>query len=205
MKSPRKHLREDTAARRNSASSPETVTDKPTESRLTCPLTGLPNRLHLERRMTWRIENQQPFCVAFVGLNHFKSVNDRHGHTAGDILLKHFANELRTNVRPSDLVGRWSGDEFVVLLDCDLAGASIMIDRVRRWAFGDYTIDLGGDSEKLRVHVDAAIGLAEWVSGETVEQLIGRADLSMYEDKQHPKPRTAGRTADSKLSAQSLQ
>lgn len=161
------------------------------------PLTGLPNRLHLERRIAWRIENQQPFCVVFLDLNQFKRVNDRYGHVAGDVLLKQFAGELKTNLRPGDLVGRWSGDEFVVLLDCDLAGAAVTTDRVRRWVFGDYTIEMNGDSEKLRMRVDAAIGIAEWAVGETVEQVINRADHAMYENKKQAKPQVSGRRADS--------
>ena len=162
------------------------------------PLTGLPNRLDLERRMAWRMENQQPFCVAFLDLNEFKRVNDCHGHIAGDVLLKHFADELKANLRPGDLVGRWSGDEFVVLLDCDLAGTAVMTDRVRQWVFGDYTIVTDGDTEKIRMRVDAAIGIAEWIAGETVEQVIQRADRAMYEDKRHPKPPVSRRCADAK-------
>ena len=59
-------------------------------------------------------------------------------------------------MRPGDVVGRWGGDEFLVLLDSDLAGAAVMIERIRKWVFGDYTI-----SAQAKVRVDAAIGLAE--------------------------------------------
>lgn len=141
-------------------------------------LTGLPNRLHLERRMELRMESQQRFCVAFIDLNHFKSINDRYGHSAGDALLKQFADELKVNMRPGDLVGRWSGDEFLVLLDSDLAGAAVMIDRIRKWVFGDYTL-----SGQPKVRVDAAIGLAERMPGETIPQLIERVDRAMYVEK----------------------
>ena len=56
--------------------------------------------------MEWRIQHQQMFCVVFLDLNRFKQVNDKHGHSAGDSLLKQFAEELRSNTRPSDVVGR---------------------------------------------------------------------------------------------------
>jgi diguanylate cyclase (GGDEF)-like protein len=63
---------------------------------------------------------KRPFCVVMLDLNQFKQVNDIHGHGAGDSLLTQFAGELRTNIRASDIAGRWGGDEFILLLDCDL-------------------------------------------------------------------------------------
>jgi diguanylate cyclase len=146
------------------------------------PLTSLPNRLLLERRMEFRVENRQPFSVAFLDLNEFKVVNDRYGHTAGDSLLKQFSEELRSNVRPSDLVGRWGGDEFVVLLDCDLAAAAGLMERVKKWVFGDYTI-IEGSEKKARVTISAAVGMAEWHTGETTSQVVSRADRAMYSAK----------------------
>ena len=147
------------------------------------PLTGLPNRLHLERRVEWKIENGQPFSIAFLDLNQFKAVNDQYGHPAGDLLLKLFSEELKSNVRPGDVVGRWGGDEFVILLDCDFAAATYLLDRVRKWVFGDYTIAPERQADKIKIWVSAAVGIAERKTGEPMQQLIERADRAMYKDK----------------------
>ena len=157
-------------------------------------LTGLPNRMHLERRLEWKVQNKQPFSVAFLDLNQFKAVNDKYGHPAGDLLLKQFAEELRSNVRPGDVVGRWGGDEFVILLDCDFASAAVLLDRVRKWVFGDYTISGEGETERARIWVSAAVGIAEWKPGEPVQHLIERADRVMYQEKSRS-TETAGGSA----------
>jgi len=146
-------------------------------------LTGLANRRNVEERIAWRIAHQQMFCVVILDLNRFKLVNDRYGHLAGDILLKQFSQELRANLRSSDLVGRWSGDEFIGVLDCDLATAQSQIARMRQWVFGEYTLQLSPNAGKARVTVDAAVGVAQWKLGETIQAVIERADSAMYEEK----------------------
>jgi diguanylate cyclase (GGDEF)-like protein len=146
-------------------------------------LTGLANRRNVEERLQWRISNQKPFCVAILDLNQFKQVNDRYGHPTGDSLLKQFAHELSSHLRSSDLVGRWSGDEFIVVLDCDLANAKAQIERMRQWALGDYTIQTGTGAESAKIRVDASIGLVQWEPGESMQQVIERADAAMYREK----------------------
>src|SRR5271165_5819886 len=94
-------------------------------------LTGLANRRNVEERIAWRVAHPQTFCVAMLDINRFKQVNDEYGHLAGDSLLQQFSQELRSNMRSTDLIGRWSGDEFIVVLDCDLASAVSQMDRMR--------------------------------------------------------------------------
>ncbi len=146
-------------------------------------LTGVANRRSIEERVHWHIRNNQIFCIIMLDLNNFKRVNDEHGHQAGDDLLRQFAKELQMNTRSGDLVGRWGGDEFVVLLLCDGANAGFHIARLREWVFGKYTITVGANRKTVDVNIDASIGVAEWRSGITVEELISDADGAMYKDK----------------------
>src|SRR5271166_3964333 len=146
-------------------------------------LTGLANRRNVEERIERRVANQKMFCVVILDLNRFKLVNDRYGHLAGDSLLKQFSGELRANLRSTDLVGRWSGDEFIALLDCDLETAKAQIARMRQWVFGEYTLQLSPDAGKAKVTVDAAVGVAECKPGDTIQAVIERADAAMYKEK----------------------
>jgi diguanylate cyclase (GGDEF)-like protein len=148
------------------------------------PLTGLANRRNVEERIEWRIAHKQAFCVMIIDVDGFKQINDKYGHVAGDSLLKQFAGELRNNSRTPDIVGRWGGDEFIVVVDCDLHGAKAKVERLRKWVLGDYTIQLGEDTRTVKVHVDASIGVAQWQTGESAHQVLDHADAVMYRDKE---------------------
>jgi diguanylate cyclase (GGDEF)-like protein len=146
-------------------------------------LTGLPNRRHIEERIDYRIKLGQGFCIIVLDVNRLKEVNDVHGHLAGDSLLQQFAQELRSSFRSTDLVGRWGGDEFIIVVCGDATGAQAQIERMQKWVFGDYTIRPGKGTGEVKVNVSAAVGLAEWQPGETEKSLIERADTAMYAQK----------------------
>ncbi len=144
-------------------------------------LTGLSSRLYVEGQIEKRMESGQPFCVALVDIDHFKKVNDEYGHLVGDELLKQFGAELRSACRAKDVIGRWGGDEFLLLFDATLAESEAQTERLRKWVCGDYTVQ--GKAGAVKVRVDASIGLAMREPGEALKELVDRADAAMYEQK----------------------
>jgi diguanylate cyclase (GGDEF)-like protein len=151
-------------------------------------LTGLANRREAERQLEILVQGKKRFCVILFDLNGFKPINDQYGHAAGDDLLKQFAGELRRFFRPLDIVGRWGGDEFVVVLDCDLLTAKSRLRGMEKWLYGEYTIQTASGPQK--VSLTAVAGAVDWMRGETVAQVVARADAAMYQRKKAvPAPR----------------
>jgi len=146
-------------------------------------LTGMANRRSVEERIQLNIANGIKFCVLMIDLDGFKQVNDTYGHQAGDELLKQFAAELSNRSRISDLVGRWGGDEFIVVHENELATAIPFMLRIEEWVFGKYNLHSSGSSRSKTVEVTASIGVAEWQPGELLQQVIARADEDMYVKK----------------------
>jgi len=144
-------------------------------------LTGVSSRRIVERQLERRISDGAPFCVVYFDLNEFKQINDTLGHPAGDDLLKQFAAELRHSLRATDCVGRFGGDEFVVLMDGALETVRARIDVVSKRVNGDYT--LSTEAGKRKVSLTAAAGIAAWKQGATAQQVLTAADRAMYEYK----------------------
>ena len=147
-------------------------------------LTGLPDRRAIVQRIeSWRrvTSTSSPrFAVLFLDLDDFKRINDEHGHAAGDRVLELFAARLVECVREEDLVVRYGGDEFVLLLKsvASVDGAAPVVDRVKACAceailFGD-----------LRLQIGATIGVAIAEHAEqSIEDVIAAADRDMYARK----------------------
>lgn len=151
-------------------------------------LTHLANRGAFERHLEERIRAGSVFSLIMMDLNGFKAVNDSWGHVAGDSLLTQFSAELRNQFRATDLVGRWGGDEFVVIVDGGIVEAESRASRVRQWAFGEYALDAG--TRQVKVTVAAGMGVVEWNGRESGTELLDRADQKLYTSKARTKART---------------
>ena len=147
-----------------------------TEIALTDVLTGSPNRRAWDARLEQAIHAGGPVCVAILDLDDFKGFNDGDGHQAGDHLLKEAVAAWSAQLRPTDTLARYGGDEFVVLLHgLDLQGARVVVDRLR-------AATPRGQS------CSAGIALRE--IGETAAELLGRADQALYEAKRSGRNRS---------------
>lgn len=151
------------------------------------PLTGLANRRHIETELNLRIRRAQPFSLLLVDLNGFKQVNDTYGHLAGDQILRQFAAELRQISHQTDLVGRWGGDEFVVLVNGAMAAAEGARQRIEQWVWGTYPIKLERSAPSVKILVTAAIGIAAWKLDMNAAELLQAADGAMYTNKSRSK------------------
>jgi chemotaxis family two-component system sensor kinase Cph1 len=148
-------------------------------------LTGLPNRHSIHVQLEQCVHKATVDCsslvVLFIDLDHFKPINDRYGHAAGDKILKITAKRMQHMVRPEDIVGRLGGDEFIVILpglklETD---ALKVVERILRAVEKPLAIDNG-----IHVSVTASIGLSRFpVDGSTSETLISRSDVAMYRVK----------------------
>ena len=147
-------------------------------------LTGLPNRrqfTELAARELLRADRvERPLSLLVIDADHFKAINDRHGHVAGDEVLRTLGRVLRDTVRVTDLICRWGGEELVVLLpDTDLDQAAEVAERIRR-ACAD-SVTRHGD---VAIPVTVSIGVAARAADEHVlEAILDRADQAMYAAK----------------------
>jgi diguanylate cyclase (GGDEF)-like protein len=152
-------------------------------------LTGLANRRYMDGRLEAKLsENARygwPFGLAILDIDDFKKVNDAFGHETGDRVLKMVAATLRASVRPFDDVGRWGGEEFLVLLaNVRGAAARALVDRLRVLVAAS---SLDREDGPLAVTVSA--GLAEVRDGDTAEIILRRADEGLYSSKRAGKNR----------------
>lgn len=153
-------------------------------------LTGLANRRHildlLNQHALRRSRGGPSFYVAMADLDHFKRINDAHGHAAGDEALRVFAREARTHLRTTDIIGRWGGEEFLLLMPETPPGdPNVGLERLRA---GLGNCPACAQAAQLRVEFSA--GLSRYRDGEAVADTIERADRAVYAAKAGGRNRT---------------
>ena len=147
-------------------------------------LTGLFNRVHMQDLLRNEVIRQgrtgKAFCVAMIDLDHFKLINDQHGHHVGDDVLRSFARDAALALRETDTIGRWGGEEFMVLMrETALpADAVLAVERIRERTDASHPSAL---LPALRFSFSA--GVTKHVDGQTIEATVGNADGAMYAAK----------------------
>lgn len=146
------------------------------------PLTGVANRRHLDSILDEQVDLLRrtgiPFSVIMADLDRFKQINDTWGHPVGDKTLIKFAEKMQGACRKTDCVGRWSGDEFMIILpEQSLAVAAMLAERVR------VAVGAALPDELRERGVAASFGVVEAVLGDTVASVLERVDAALYRAK----------------------
>jgi diguanylate cyclase (GGDEF)-like protein len=150
-------------------------------------LTGIPNRGRTIELATAALEaavaHSRALTVAIIDLDHFKAINDRCGHAAGDHVLREFARVGRGALRAADVLGRWGGEEFLLILpETTLDAALATVERLRVLALAIQLPAAGKEAPPLRITFSA--GLATTADGaRSLDEIIARADAALYEAK----------------------
>jgi len=139
----------------------------------------------LRRAMMGARRSHDPLCAVMVDLDFFKRVNDEHGHLVGDMVLRDTAARMQSALRNFDIIGRYGGEEFLVILEkCPLSLAQEIVERMRR-RVGSSPLHVDG----INIHLTLSAGIAAMGDNDTVSGLIERADAAMYEAKQRGRDR----------------
>jgi diguanylate cyclase (GGDEF)-like protein len=153
-------------------------------------LTGLFNRRHMVETLSLQKKfsdrGGRVFCIGILDIDHFKRVNDTHGHGAGDEVLRNFAHAVQHELRESDVIARWGGEEFLLMLtECRVGQADALMDRVREAVNGALMCP-----DRPDLHIRFSAGLAEQRFDEEVADTIERADQALYRAKRAGRNRT---------------
>ena len=168
------------------------------EMAITDALTGLHNRRYMESHLATLAEQAssrgKPLAVMMLDIDFFKSINDNHGHDAGDDVLREFAMRVRKSIRGIDLACRYGGEEFVVVMpETDVAVAAIVAERIRRRIAGEpFAIRSG--TAALDVTISVGIAALSGVS-DTPAAIIKRADQALYRAKRDGRNRVVADAA----------
>jgi len=159
-------------------------------------LTGLPNRRGFDRIAINAIaesrRDHKALSAILLDLDHFKRLNDTHGHLAGDEVLTGFAEDVRRCLRDSDIICRWGGEEFIIVLqDTNSSGARRVAEKIRLLAEQHTYVFTG-----VALQVTVSLGLTQLHSGDTLQSMIARADRALYSAKQSGRNRVCMEMAE---------
>ena len=148
-------------------------------------LSGVANRKAFDETLQYLLSSyhreQHPFALLLLDVDHFKWINDTHGHAAGDLAVQNLAEFLKSLVRSNDFVSRFGGDEFSILFSkIDREIAVTVADRIRV-AIARHPFSFGDNGE--RIAVTCSLGLATVTEGDTAESIFARADEALYRSK----------------------
>ncbi len=168
------------------------------EMAVTDALTGLHNRRYLDNHLQTLFERavarRRPLSVMIVDLDRFKSINDRFGHDGGDDVLREFARRLRQNMRGIDLICRFGGEEFVVVMpDTDGPVAEKVAERIRA-EIARTPFAIGKEGQSVTVTISVGVSSARGQTDD-VRSLLKRADMALYEAKKSGRNKVVGKAA----------
>jgi two-component system cell cycle response regulator len=168
------------------------------EMAITDGLTGLYNRRYMETHLGTLVEQAaqrgKPLAALILDIDHFKSINDTHGHDGGDDVLREFALRVRKSIRNIDLACRYGGEEFVIIMpETDMSVAAVVAERLRRRIAGEpFPIQQGA----ALLNVTLSIGLATLANPEdTAATILKRADQALYRAKRDGRNRVVADAA----------
>ena len=153
-------------------------------------LTGLENRLSVTPTFNFLIDRfhkqKQPFVAILFDIDHFKKVNDQHGHPVGDKVISFVTQVAKQNIRSTDHMFRWGGEEFLILLsDCRLAEGKATAEKIRQ-SIEEHALRV---DEQLEVGVTVSLGVAQIHNEEDFDSLVTRADEALYTAKENGRNR----------------
>lgn len=161
------------------------------QSALRDALTGTGNRIAMDQALTREVEvarrHLQPLSVLMLDLDHFKLINDRHGHSIGDDALRAVAAAIKASLRNVDMVFRFGGEEFLVLLSNTSGSSAAQVGERLRRAVEELNLVIDGKPLPLSI----SLGCASLNAGESVDDLLRRADNALYEAKREGRNRLA--------------
>lgn len=141
-------------------------------------LTNIFNRRMLNKILSEQMDlvDNKYFSLIMVDIDHFKNVNDTFGHNAGDKVLCEISQLIKQNIRKTDVIGRWGGEEFLIICPQTRLKNAVQLAQSLRKLVEDYPFPEVG-------HLTASFGVSEFIEGKTAEQLIGKADTALYKAK----------------------